>query len=287
MPHSLKHLALFSLSVFAFRCSESDQGTSADSDSSQDDAIRSEWSHFEKRDRNHHSEFLRPLFDAIWAGDFQTLEHAAEKYRSEKTILHDGSWALNRMYSLFDSYSYWNKLNADEYFPKLEKRMLEWREAFPDIYYRLTFHQLPRWHGNSHTEWHPWLVAALSEAELTDTQRDEIHAQTLLEMSNYYDFQDREPNMFDVAGADWERLHRGAEMLMEKYPTATRLPSRHLRLAMNAEDFDVARSIVKRMDHVFDSREWVMKDDPDFFAIIEFLEEEEEATQAEAGQKIP
>jgi len=148
--------------------------------------------------------------------------------------------------------------------------------AFPEfwgVYYSGAYHQLPRWHGKDHAEWHIWLMERLADSSLTEEMQDEFYAQVVLRMLNFaYDESD-EPNIFTEAGVDWDRLKRGCETLFSKYPKSSRLPSWYLRAADAAEEYETASSILERMNYQYDGHEWWGKGDSEFFRVVVRVEE--------------
>ena len=375
------------LTLFLISCSESEsepeereikKKTTGNSDKSEEVKAKGKWSYLEKTDWHWEREIASPALDAIWAGDFEKLEKMAEKYRSEKTLRNNGGWALSTFYSAFDSYDDWNQRDAERYYPKLEKKLLEWQEKFPDsptphvalsgfysgyawfargggysgtvteegwklfrerleksaevaeknkeiaqkapyffrvllriglgmgwpienidavveecrtvdpdfwsIYDGAAYHLLPRWYGKSHKDWHNWLVKALDESKLPAEKKDEFYAQVVLRKLGFAYSAPDTPNIFEVSGVDWDRLNRGGEILIKKFPQAGRMPSRYLRSAAEAGEFEVARSIVKRMNFVFAGRAWWGKEAAEFYGLLEFLEKDAEKSKKQPKQ---
>lgn len=176
---------------------------------------------------------------------------------------------------------------------KIEGVFAEGRKVEPEfweIYHGAAYHQLPRWYGENHREWHSWLKVALEEAELPGELKDEFYAQICLRMVGFaYDHPNNEPDMFEAAGVDWDRLHRGGEILMTKFPESTKIPSRYLRAAVQAGDYETGRSIVKRMNYVFDGMEWWGDHAYEFYEIVSFLEEDgaRQKETAKGGENPP
>lgn len=162
---------------------------------------------------------------------------------------------------------------------KVDAVFAEGVELAPDfweLYFGATYFQLPRWHGENHQQWHSWLENKLAQApQIDDAMRDEIYARVVLSMFKVAYEEEDEPDIFQACGVDWDRVKRGAEQWMAAFPEASRVPSRSLMMSMHAGDFDHARSIVERMNYRYDGREWWGKEDPEFFAILAFLEEQE------------
>lgn len=175
------------------------------------------------------------------------------------------AWPLEKMQATFDSS----------------------QKIVPDYwgsYYAVCYFLLPRWYGENESDWHDWLVNELGNAseKVDSTRLDEIYAQVCVALHNVaYNGRD-EPRMTEVIDIDWERLKRGANSWMTRFPQASRLPSRYLLTAMYAGDFPEAKKIVESMNFEYDGWEWWGKDDPQFFGILEFLQNwTEESDQGE------
>ncbi len=128
-------------------------------------------------------------------------------------------------------------------------------------------------------DWEKWLTATLSKSGLPEEVKDEFYTQVVLQMISLAYSHPQEPNVFKAAGVDWDKVNRGGETLKKKYPTSTKIPSRYLRAAMQAKNYDVGRSIVARMNHVFDGMEWWGDEAYEFYQVVKLL------TEDAAGQK--
>ena len=95
----------------------------------------------------------------------------------------------------------------------------ECRAVDPDywfVYDGAAYHQLPRWHGKNHIDWHNWLVKALDKSELPTEKKNEFYAQVVLRRLGFSYSAPGTPNIFEVSGIDWARLNRGGEILIKK-----------------------------------------------------------------------
>jgi hypothetical protein len=112
---------------------------------------------------------------------------------------------------------------------------------------------LPRWHGQEETDWASWLGNSVSR--MPEDDADALYARIGLQMIERV-FYPEDTSPFQTAGLKWDRVRRGGEILLRRFPESTSLPSQMLKAAHLAEAPGTARNLINRMENRADPYCW-------------------------------
>jgi hypothetical protein len=127
------------------------------------------------------------------------------------------------------------------------------RPEYEMLYVQICTWLLPRWHGQKDTDWPSWLSNSVSR--MPEDDGDALFARVALEMIERV-FYPEDANPFQTAGLKWDRVRRGGEILLRRFPESTSLPSQMLKAAHLAESPGTTRNLINRMEHRADPTCW-------------------------------
>lgn len=157
---------------------------------------------------------------------------------------------------------------------KLRELFLTAQEEAPTYwgnYQSIALTLLPRWHGSTESEWHEWLTKALRKELLDEKTREEIYAHVVLRMIDFAYQDPRDPNPFEVAGVDWDRLRSASLELLKSYPRSSTLPALLLRAATLRKDEATIREALLAMEFRYDPEIWPGTTNAEFFRLLRNL----------------